>query len=648
MVNPSKILTVSYGAFSCTLEGFDEPFVMMKAVAEYFRDLAAEDRYFGAEPPKPDEAMLQRIAEREIQRRVEAKVGEQSVAIRQLDGVEAPAPVAAMAEAAPAVSVAPPAMPVEPAAAAPLAEVTTPPMTDAPAASVTATDTSELPQAPAIAPTLPVVAIERAAIRTTPISAQAMADAPSPDVADDASDSIAAKLKRIRAVVESVRASQPAAQDEEPDVLPTTPDGVPGAAGFARPVPDGAAKAATALERLAVSAPDQAETAHFEDDESTLEAEGLDMLRASFLDDEDETGDIDAEDAALRARIADIGRQISPQEDRLPDHLTAPGPQASSPTWDRFEEAEPADEALDEDGPDEEEPQSFFQRARARVLRIGKTTLGRADAGPGDGDSVSLGDGQADEAGEDAFASDDAPGDELSRLMEEARQKLDGAENRRRFTAISHLKAAVAATLADRQMQVGEPEVRASDADEDDSGPYREDLSRAVRPQRPLSGRPQTSRPILPASPLVLVSEQRVDLDPPAARGLSVQPRRMSVGLSTPIDEDEDWDQPEDIAPDSAANFAQFAERLGANSLTELLEAAAVYTASIEGQPYFTRPHLLRKVQFVSSRGSYNREDGLRSFGTLLREGKILKISRGQFAVAEASKYMIETRRAAH
>ena len=51
MVSSSKILTVSYGTFSCTAEGFDDPLGVVKDTTHFFRGVV-HDLYFPVLPPK--------------------------------------------------------------------------------------------------------------------------------------------------------------------------------------------------------------------------------------------------------------------------------------------------------------------------------------------------------------------------------------------------------------------------------------------------------------------------------------------------------------------------------------------------------------------------------------------------------------------
>lgn len=180
----------------------------------------------------------------------------------------------------------------------------------------------------------------------------------------------------------------------------------------------------------------------------------------------------------------------------------------------------------------------------------------------------------------------------------------------------------MSATVADREILGWRTQQNA-----EEEVAYRSDLARAVRPisepkAEPISppAKAETS-PVQPAEnpaepepqPLVLGSEERISA--------------LALGAET-------------LAPqsDMDESFSQFAERTGANGLGDLLEAAAAYTGEIQGSRQFSRPQIMKHVaDFTNDR--YSREDGLRSFGILLRQGKIQKLKRGLFVLSEQSRY---------
>ena len=838
MVSASKILTVSYGTFSCTLEGFDEPFSTMKAIAEYFRDLAADDRYFGAEPPTPDAEMLHRIAEREIQRRVESKLGPNGIVLRPEGAHEAgtPEPVPYIAadtlpgeitvqgvsqdeltqagiaarivaghsdiaaEVAPsgplAVPVAVPVAPVVPVAAAPaepaqpdvaLAEsvalklqriraassearareaqepaytedqhaqseadaavlsdeiesagesadfgfdlsdtligapelpaplevsVETPvvevsaetPVVEAPVAEVSAeTPVVKAPIAAPVAetpveapqtPTLPAqpeddlaAMLARVAGRPSAATALSVAAAPTggrafkitpaPEVSSAAEVSAATE----RSATQSARAARRAARAEaaqraqaeealEADARAARRQAIAErreallaqeTEAHAR-----AEAAAAPLDIAAITAAVSAPEAAPEAEPQKVRARVIKVRRP------DETPEsvvpepvlpevVDETEASIAAVLAAAGRSAQPapaaaavltsdEEDDLeaslraalgdlPMEALAPAPLAPTPETaaeprDPFE-ADFADDieaeldrefALEDESTEAEPPTETPTPARIERRATPEPDLTAA-------------------SGFDLHEPGEA---DLSRLMREANSKLDGAENRRKFDAISHLKAAVAATVADRK-------IRATQNDDapsvDSTEVYREDLTRAVRPRRPAANsireqlaRPVPERPVIETkpAPLVLVSEQRVDAAPPAA---PVRPRRVSaaelVAREIEVEEDE-----APISPEEADDFARFAAGIGAQGLGDLIEAAAAYAQAVEKRPHFTRPQVIGKAAALAGLKRDDREAGLRSFGTLLREGKIAKVKRGQFAITEASRFYKAARQA--
>lgn len=777
MVSTSKILTVSYGTFSCTLEGFDDSFDTMKAIAEYFRDLSAGDRYFGAEPATPDAEMLARIAEREISRHVEARDSDGKIHLRA-----GPASLPAMAALSPNT---PPQTRTSSDHAAPVPQ---------PSADVSSADMSpsETPAASSAA------APARAAAEPYP-------DRPAARATQSNSESIADKLRRIRAVAgpsgaafsgsdydedeqiqifdadpaEDLRQSQPddaediaavaptfqpAGDDEGPVAASAEAADAPGAetqqeqdetvkapAGAQDATPQEAASVQITTAQMEadlseIVAPDSetiptpsTDTDALSDDDilsrlrssvadtSDQSADSADDLIAAKPDDldEDDTDALDhlfddsAPDDEIMANDAssDEGEGDVTLEQLLADTLhggemTQEETDAATLTEAGQTEAQPAAVTEACDDTDGEPQDTDLHPLAARVFKIKRADLDAALAGgdleedmaetADDGGlspeaeadlqrelaevAAELGQSRMSETPvstatdipvpqsrdsdvtpaetvEDADwadADDDeelqaaplsasgakpdgedirnerhrdqsAPDAQASRIFDEADTQLGEPESNKRRSAIQHLRAAVAATKAERRADgTMSPGV--------DDQPYRKDLQNAVRPRRPQAVTSATPRPGMGSTgrpaPLKLVAEQRIDTPAPAA---PIQPRRITRADLAPARPAAPASQTAD-RPGIASDFAGYAERMGANSLTDLLEAAAAYMADVEGTPQFSRPMLMQKLR-EAHEDTFSREDGLRSFGQLLRQGKLQKLKGGRFAVTDVTDF---------
>ena len=676
MTSESKILTVSYGTFSCTLEGFDDPFNTMKAIAEYFRDLAAEDRYFGAEPPQPDAAMLHRIAEREVTRLVDTR-GRDALG-RDLGGAEKraifqPRGAAAVAAGVNGVAEAKVKPVEEPAAQEPSLQDVIP---DGVAAKLARIRQSVNP--PLVTAPLPDEVLR---------SFEVEDDLPAPIVdhtteefEDSAFQTSSDVLDRLGALMQAP--AEAAADDvKEPELnsssIPALSN-VPEDATQDQSLDNSAdLEEAGFLDHDAMAEPlDEADAAAIS--APAWEADAASVLKAAepFPEAFVEGSDVFA-DTGLSAE-ADRSEPALPEPvlaDLLPeDEAAAPTSLTEALSEDPVPETMDAAEAQATPEPDAEptaaKGNGRSKRVNSRIVRL------HPDAEDGHDQNAprALTDPQ-----EDA---------EVARLLRQADDVMAGDDTRRRQDSIAHLKAAVVATEADRAA-TGEARPTSKPLD-----PYREDLAQAVQPDpepevrprrktvsvRPQEPRPGTIRPgMISPPPLVLVSEQRIDRvplppAPPAPMPREGQPMvalrtgrltgAIGIGAaaaspvlphqklvlekpaqSTSADIEEDDDIDEDLTELDEAGLASFAERVGVKSMAEMLEAAAAYATCIENRSQFTRPQLMRRLMASAGGRPVSREDGLRSFGTLLRTGRIEKVSRGHYALADSSPYLAEARR---
>ncbi|MGY9047372.1 hypothetical protein P775_00580 [Puniceibacterium antarcticum] len=195
----------------------------------------------------------------------------------------------------------------------------------------------------------------------------------------------------------------------------------------------------------------------------------------------------------------------------------------------------------------------------------------------------------------------------LDRLMDETNSQMSEPEGNRRRSAIAHLRAAVAAARADRILD------RKRDADK--AAPYRADLANLGIPRDCEHSASLVVQRRNAHAPLTLVREQRVDLVPRDA-----------------------------LATESSDEaFVDFVHTVGAQDLSERIEAAAAYLTFIEGCKQFSRPQLMTKLRAVETQNT-TREDRLNSFGQLLRDGKIERMEGGRFTASTQSRFKPDKR----
>ncbi|MEO0664123.1 MAG: hypothetical protein AAFY97_00130, partial [Pseudomonadota bacterium] len=332
----------------------------------------------------------------------------------------------------------------------------------------------------------------------------------------------------------------------------------------------------------------------------------------SSLSDEDEA-DLMAELAAAEADAAADTDQPS-EADVIPEAEIAGEDATKDIESHDFDSEDFSSDDLNTDEAAAEEADS--ENTDAEELDGGPVSLVAED----EDDTVAAGESSA---AENVFADSE---ETMGRLMDVTEERLGDPDNKGRRDAYSALKAAVAAKQAARTMGEDEP---ASDAVRE--GDYRADLAQVVRPRRAPTAQPseRTKRPA--PAPLKLVASQRVDLTEDEVRPADpVRPRRISADQAN--------------APTLGSAFEAFAAQAGAEELGDVLEAAAAYLTHVDGLDVFSRPQVMRIVQQAMTQGSFTREDGLRAFGTLLRQGRLHKVRGGQFEVTDSTRFQPEAR----
>lgn len=497
----NKVLSVSYGNFSCSVQGFDDSFEVMTSVVEFFRALAQEDRYFGAAPVQLTPELIAELSRKTQNADIQVAQGTgetgYNVTLREPSAPQMPAAAASSAfalnerlkrlrEAENSVTtddendldtiVADPA-PV--AASTPLVDMIAEPEPEAApmqtadaqedaetnvsdettdndtagydtadvASNDNAADPHDVDDTTGSDTHLPETAD---AAPAPPSQPQASVSQPTEPQTDAPALTLEQRLRRIQAVTQRKRAEQSAAATQKlatPDPEPNTP------------------QHPTATDSDTFILRNNADNAHSDGDGDADQPVTQDM-----------EPDIAREDRAGTTHIVQV-ETPSPVDD-----LDA----AADDTSD--------DQAVDVPNIDQDPSSETTEPEEAPISLRQAPETGPKGVLPKRPERPTTRSSRNAENLE-------RPSSEMLRLLKTAKEHMDEPETHRKRNALEHLRAAVAATLADNSILSRDKTKRERDSTSEDN----------IAPRRPVKPKPAATD--VPVTPLVLQMDQRIDLD---------------------------------------------------------------------------------------------------------------------------------------